>query len=220
MHNQGRFKPENIYIAGTNYMDEDRFQKFLFWLVRLEPFINLEHRYPMDANHFVGLFKILYDCGLRISEALKLTKKDFDLQHRILRIHDAKTGKGKVQKTTILPHDIPWLQKLLTDKKDDEIIFPTTRMTVWKYGRNAGRLAGLDIFESQHERDISNVWTHLFRKSCAKRMRKMGAGLELCQIKLRHSFQYSIDHYVNPDINALLEWEAEHFPLQQSDNVT
>lgn len=42
------------------------------------------------------LFRMLYGCGLRISEALNLTKKDVDLEHGILNIHHAKNDRERI----------------------------------------------------------------------------------------------------------------------------
>lgn len=42
------------------------------------------------------LFRVLYGCGLRISEALKLRDKDVNLDDGILEIHDTKFGKHRL----------------------------------------------------------------------------------------------------------------------------
>lgn len=42
------------------------------------------------------LFRMLYGCGLRISEALNLTKKDVDLEHGVLNIHHAKKDRERI----------------------------------------------------------------------------------------------------------------------------
>jgi len=146
---------QSLTFKSTNYLDPHTFyNKFQFWLVRLEPFVNLEHHYPMDANHFVKATEIQYCSGLRIGEVIKLIKADFDLNHRILTIRNPKTAKGKIQKTTILPYQINSLEKFLDQYSDNDLLFPTTRMTMWKYYRNAGRLAGLNIFESQDQETL------------------------------------------------------------------
>ena len=78
------------------------------------------------------------------------------------------------------------------------------------YAKNAGFLAGLNIAEEQENRQITRVWTHLFRKSCAKRMLyDDNAPIPLVQRKLRHSFREAIDTYLQADINTLLAWERE-----------
>ena len=41
------------------------------------------------------LFRLLYCCGLRVSEAIKLTGNDVDLEHGILTIRESKFGKSR-----------------------------------------------------------------------------------------------------------------------------
>jgi integrase len=200
----------------TNYLTPKMFEEFLFWLVRLEAFHHNKDKRrfppPMISDYFVMLFRLMYGCGLRVSEALNLEKHDIDLSHKIIKIRDVKTGKGKTQKTTILPSNIPRLRKFFykSDFKYNEKLFPITRATVWHYAKNAGFLAGLNIAEEQENRQITGVWTHLFRKSCAKRMLYDGnASRPLVQRKLRHSFREAVDTYLQADINTLLVWERE-----------
>lgn len=164
----------------------------------------------MTADQFILLVDTLYEMGLRVSEGLNLEKRDVDLEHRILKIRNAKTGKGKVQRTTITPRMIEPLRKHITKLKDTDKLFQVSRMTVWQYCKNASIMAGLPIYEAQKEREISGVWTHLFRKSCSKRMKALGADRELRMLKLRHAFKDAHDTYDAVDLNALLDWEAKH----------
>ena len=197
----------------TNYLTEDMFyNKFLFWLKRLQPFILESGRPPMKADGFVRLFRLLYGSGLRVSEALNLKKQDIDLNHRLLTITKAKTGYN--QRTTVLPYDIPMMEKQLDPLSKNDFVFNANRHIVWQYGKDAGNLAGLSIGEIQNKKTIDGVWNHLMRKSCSKRMRELGASRELAMVKLRHVNIGSHDTYDRPDLNALLNWELEHFPSQ------
>jgi len=54
--------------------------------------------YPYDL-----IVKLLYGCGLRLSECMKLRIKDLNFDHNILTIHD---GKGKKDRTVPLPESI------------------------------------------------------------------------------------------------------------------
>ena len=205
----------------TNYLTEDMFyNKFLFWLKRLQPFILESGRPPMKADGFVRLFRLLYGSGLRVSEALNLKKQDIDLNHRLLTITKAKTGYN--QRTTILPYDIPMMEKQLDSLSKTDFVFNANRHIVWQYGKDAGNLAGLNIGEIQGNRIIDGVWNHLMRKSCSKRMQQLGASRELRMLKLRHVFRDAHDAYDVADINALKNFEALHFsnlPLQSVGDV-
>jgi integrase len=201
-------------LQTTNYISEDVFyNKFLFWLKRLQPFIEKSGRPPMKADEFVRLFRLLYGSGLRVSEALSLRKRDMDLNHRLLTIPKAKTGYN--QRTTILPYDVPVMEKQLDPLSKDDYIFNANRHIVWQYGKDTGNLAGLQIGEIQTSKTIDGVWNHLMRKCCSKRMRDLGASRELAMVKLRHVNVGAHDTYDRPDLNTLLRWEDEHFPTQQ-----
>jgi len=204
-----------LEFSTTNYLSPFLFyNKFLFWLVRLQPFI--EHHASMSADQFVYAFKFQYESGLRITEALQLTKQDIDLNHKIVTIRKAKTGTN--QKTTILPYAVSSLDHFLDKFSNTERIFPTDRSTMWRFGKDAGKLAGLGISEIQQKQTIDGIWTHLLRKSCSKRMQQLGASRELRMVKLRHSNRDAHDTYDRPDLNTLLEWEAQHFPTKVIEN--
>ena len=220
---------QELIFKTTNYLSPYLFyNKFLFWLVRLQPFVATSGKPPVDANTFVNAMRIQYGCGLRVSEGLNLIKSDFDLNHRMLTIRMPKTGRKRkfrsdgtiiesmiAQKTTILPYDIPVIEKHLAGLSKNDIVFPINRHFVWEYAKDAGRLAGLNISEIQKTKVIDGVWTHLMRKSCSKRMAELGASRELRMKKLRHAFRDAHDAYDTIDYNALLEWEDKQFGSRQ-----
>src|SRR3990167_7598232 len=213
----------------TNYLDPESFDKFIEAIPKLEVYhSSYAWHAALPPARMQLLFKVQYYCALRISEALSLEKGDFNLERRILRIKRAKTGrkKGKmrvdgtslvqfVAQETSIP--MPLLQELhaqfemLPDK-----LFPTSRQSAWEYAKKGGKLAGLDIFERQEQRSIEGMFTHLFRKSYAKMMYLAGANIALIDVKLRHTHKNpnmadSTFTYIKPDINALIQWETEHF---------
>ncbi len=60
-------------------------------------------RYPYDL-----IVKLLYGCGLRVSEGMKIRMNALNFDHKILTVHD---GKGKKDRTVPLPEAvIPELQ--------------------------------------------------------------------------------------------------------------
>jgi len=200
----------------TNYLDPQSFDKFIEVIPRLNNYKD-NFRYSLTPKKMQLLFKIIYYCALRVSEVLNLYATDFDLEHRILRVRRSKTGKN--QKTSV---PIPIHQELKNafEVCPTEKLFDITRQTVWNYGKKAGKLANLDIFEFQDYREIKGVWTHLFRKSYAKMMYNEGAKVALIDVKLRHthkspSMADSTFTYIKPDINALIEWENKHYDGMQ-----
>ena len=213
----------------TNYLDPESFDKFIEAIPKL-PVYHSSYAWhaALPPSRMQLLFKVIYYCALRISEALSLEKGDFDLERRILRIKRAKTGrkKGKmradgtsivqfVSQETSIP--MPLLQELHAQfAMLPDILFDTSRQSAWEYAKKAGKLAELNIFERQESRSIEGVWTHLFRKSYAKMMYLAEANIALIDVKLRHTHKNpnmadSTFTYIKPDINALITWETEHF---------
>ena len=64
--------------------------------------------------HWQIIAKLLYGCGLRISEALRLRVKDFDFENRIIVIHN---GKGKKTRQVPLPDSIKDVLKQLIEAR-------------------------------------------------------------------------------------------------------
>jgi len=195
----------------TNYLDPDSFELFIKAIPKLGNYVN-DVRHCLTPSRMQLFFKILYYCALRVSEVINLEKQDINLDRRILRVRQSKTGKN--QKTSI-PR--PLLYALYPAfEASSEKLFEISRQSVWTYGKRAGHMANLDIFEEQDKREIDGVWTHLFRKSYAKMMYNAGASVVLIDVKLRHEHKSpnmadSTFTYIKPDINALIEWENNHF---------
>ena len=197
---------QELVYESTNYLTPYMFyNKFLFWVVRLESFISQRSKPPMTANEFVLAYRILYGSGLRVSELTESTVGDFNLNHRIFKIAKAKTGYNQL--ATILPYDIDPLEKYFATKSKKDKAFPVGRHLLWDYAKDAGRLAGLSIGEVQKQKVIDGMWTHVFRKSCSKRMKALGASRELRMAKLRHVFKDAHDAYDNENTQAVLGWE-------------
>lgn len=76
----------------TPHIYTDSELKRFFEQAGLLPFYpNCPNRGPVASL----LFRMLYGCGLRISEALNLTMKDVDLDRGVLAILDSKFGKSR-----------------------------------------------------------------------------------------------------------------------------
>ena len=199
-------------VKPSNYLNPQRFYNdFLDYLVVLDELHDNGRPNALDANHIYWAARIQYGSALRISEVLDLMPSDFDLNHRILTLRHTKTGKGKIQKTSILPYDIPKLEKFLESHDKDETIFKASRATMWKYYKNASILGGLNLFEAKDIINIEGAWTHLLRSSCAKMYEDLGAKESLIAKKLRHSAGRNVTaRYTKVDIGTLLDWEWDN----------
>jgi len=124
------------------------------------------------------LIKVLYQCGLRISEALSLTPSHLTRVNGIpcLRV----LGKGGKERLVHIPE--PLFSQLLAfayqkGLKADEPFFSLNRQNAHKMVKKAARLAGIN----------KRVYPHLLRHSCAiERLRQTGNPKAL-QLHLGHS---------------------------------
>lgn len=216
-----------------NYLTPDEIELFIGVLPQV-----ISKRKHFTAKDVQWSARIQYICGLRITEALTLMPSDFDLEHLVLTLNHTKTGfkrckcstwhKRKLiyalpncpkckglgkyripQFTTIPPQDKPAIETYLNTKPKGKRLFNFTRKTAWKYYKEAGKLAGLNIREQQTERAIEGIWTHLLRKCRAKLMEGLGAKQTLIKLKLRHTFD-TTETYTRPDIQLLKKWEYEN----------
>jgi hypothetical protein len=196
--------------SSTNHLTRELHNRLNWGLQHLDPFTSETGRPPMTSFDYIMMFETQRDLGERISETFNHIKEDFDITHRIAKIYDAKTGKGKYQKTTITPRFAPILENYLKRFSNSDRIWNINRQNAWRYLKDAGRLAGLDIFEEHESHDINGLWTHALRKACSKDMQAKGASRELRMLKLRHALKDAHDAYDKVDINALLKWEWEN----------
>jgi|SRR5579872_347148 len=198
----------------TNYLSPQMFygdKGFLDWLVRLEPFTSEHHQTELSANDLYWAARIQYGSGLRISEVINLVKSDFDLNHRVLKLYNTKTGKGETQKTSIMPYDIPGLEKFLDKYSKSDRIFDITRQTMWVYYKDAGTLGGFNLYSAKPKQDRTGAYTHLLRESCAKMYEMAGARTGIVACKLRHKPDTMTMKYMIADLNEVLDFDWEHF---------
>lgn len=127
-------------------------------------------------------------------------------------------GKGKwkkPQRTTITPRIIPKLYNYCKYLHDDDLLFPISRVSMWKFGKLAGINAKIDIFQQKDEKLIKGVFLHLFRALCSLRITKDAVNDpyqdQLVSCKLRHSPRIVTERYTRIDINYLLAWEARNY---------
>jgi len=193
-----------------NYISPSGLVLFLDAIPKLSCYYGNFQKPPLAAFQLQLLFKLCYYCALRISEALNLEKRDFDLEHKTLRIRNAKTGKGKTQKTSIAPPIIKDLKSYFSLHSVDQL-FKCSRQTAWKYAKEAGEIAGLKIYDELEERSIAGVYTHIFRKSYAKFMENEGANPSLIMIKGRWKPSAMYQTYTKPSIMTLIAWEDKIF---------
>ncbi len=185
-----------------NYLTVADFDKFI------EALYNLNfNRAPMSAKSFEILYSCAFFCCLRISEALNLREDDFNFDRKIVTIRQGKTGKN--QKTSIAPPFIEPLRRF-ADTKIGRALFSCSRQTAWRYSKDIGKAAGLNVFDIVGKgKEIEGVYTHLFRKSYAKFMEEKGASPSLINLKGRWKPKDQYQTYTKPSLISLINWEAK-----------
>ena len=133
-----------------------------------------------------AMLELLYGCGLRVSELIKVKINDIDMTNKIIRVF------GKGSKERYVPCGevaISWITKYIEElrgslnKSRSDYLFltkfgkPMTRMMFWKLIKKYGKRAGLD----------ENISPHTLRHSFATHLLAGGADLRAIQEMLGHA---------------------------------
>lgn len=126
------------------------------------------------------ILKILYGCGLRVSEITNLKKSNVNFNEGLIHI---KLAKGKKDRFVKIPESL--IEELCAYIKlsNDESLFPSnrggklTKKTIGKIVENAAKKAGVK----------KRVYPHLLRHSFATHLLEQGTDLKIIQKLLGHS---------------------------------
>lgn len=154
------------------------------------------------------LVELLAQTGVRISEALALTRADIDFGHRRLRIDkrlangelDAPKTRYGVRQVPLSPGLARQLWTRLAKADDDALVFtsptgaPLDRSKLYAMVRRAGERAGIEW----------TVGLHTFRHSCASIMFRRGVPKEAIRRLLgHHSWDFTAGTYLHLDDDDL-----------------
>lgn len=144
------------------------------------------------------LFKISYWCGLRMKEACKLTKEDFDLYEKEVYLG---TTKGKKNQSAVIPINfIPELRSYLDKKQKDRLMPNCNPQIVRIWCRKLGVLLDIPAWTTPQSETGEKTLTHIFRKSIGKDMLYGTYGkvapLNIVQRQLRHSSIETTNRYL------------------------
>jgi integrase/recombinase XerD len=94
--------PAYIYPNRAHQIERNQYVPYIFSEKEISSIFYHVDTYPVSSvspnRHLIlpVLFRMLYGCGLRISEALNLKVEDVDLQKGIISIHHAKLDKERI----------------------------------------------------------------------------------------------------------------------------
>lgn len=119
--------PNAINIARYTYVP------YVFSETEIKRFFQICNSYPVSNispnRHLILplLFRMLYGCGLRISEALNLKYDDVDLEQGILFVREAKFGKERIipMAETLTEHCRQYTAKVHDHTNNNSFLFPS-----------------------------------------------------------------------------------------------
>src|SRR3989338_2930033 len=126
------------------------------------------------------ILKILYGCGLRVSELINLNKKDVNLKEELIHI---KLAKGRKDRFVKIPSSLISDLKNYCELLNDEVLFPSNRVckftieTIQEVVKQSANRSGVK----------KRVYPHLLRHSFATHLLEQGTDLRLIQKLLGHS---------------------------------
>lgn len=133
-----------------------------------------------NAKHRL-LLALAYGAGLRVSEVIALRVRDLDLGELMIHVRE---GKGKKDRTTVLPESIQKdLRNLLIGKEDDDLVFESERG-----GGLSARTAQMVFARALAKSGISTPATfHSLRHSFATHLLENGVDVRYVQELLGHA---------------------------------
>lgn len=138
--------------------------------------------HPLSNKHFIlpAIYRLLYGCGLRISEVVALKLKDVDLKHGIITIRGSKFKKDRLipmssSLTTYLEtyslkiHTISTPEDYFFIKKDktaiaSDTVYKNFRKILWKSGiSHGGKGRGPPLHDFRHTFAVHSL-NHMVRQ--------------------------------------------------------
>lgn len=145
------------------------------------------------------LLSVLYEGGLRISEALGLKISDFNLSNQSIKVRMSKTAAG--ERTVYVGADtMNAFQDFLIDVHDE---YDTDYVFITLHGENRGKQITYSAVFSMVKRIIksSNVWftLHMLRHTYATELHANGVDAGVMKELLGHSsVQTTMNTYIHP----------------------
>lgn len=202
--------------AKSNYMTPGQFDKLIEYI----PSLKIKKWKVEDIRM---MFKICYWLGLRISECLKLSAEDFDIEN-----HEVFLGKTKTESQVYVklpPLLEPELVTWLLDKKGP-LFAECNRFIVYHWLKNAGKALDIPALTAKQSDTHENTKCHIFRKSIGKDMlygthtNGHKAPLNVVMRALRHSNMGTTSTYLKVANEDVREWWEVNTPKEPENELS
>jgi integrase/recombinase XerC len=159
-------------------------------------FAEIKKRTDWIGKRDYALFLLLYQSGLRVSEALALKRNHLDFASRTLKL----VGKGGVE--AIVPFSRQtarairaYLRSLETEISHPEALFLSYRKRPLSYRQVHTRL-----LEYAQQAEIDNITPHMLRHSFCTHLLQSGRNLREIQLLARHKSIQNTQRYLDLSI--------------------
>jgi len=171
-----------VYPKALTAIDRYTYTPYIFSKDEVKRIFEVCDHYPFHADtpnrHLVLplLLRILYACGLRVSESLHLTLQDVDLDKGILSIRGAKFNKERLlpMSDTLTERCRGYFKTARLDKADNQFFFPSpfgghySQATIYKLFRDVLRRARISHLGRGQGPRIHDV-RHTFAVNCLRK---------------------------------------------------
>lgn len=129
----GRFGTRRSYVFSPRILTHKEVRKIIHAADNIHP----SPRSPLLHIMAPEIFRLLYCCGFRLSEVLKLRVRDVDLQQGVITVRQGKFGKDR-----LVPPSIEMVDRLrayaedlekrtLARREPDAYFFPSAQQAAW-----------------------------------------------------------------------------------------
>ena len=201
-------KTINLYISAIKYFDEN----ILEWKMESHKIKRLKEGKPLphvfsesDVKKILSatinpkhklLLRLIYSCGLRISELLNIRIWHIDFNTKQIKIVNGKGGKDRV-----LPVDkfiIDDLKNFVYGRGETEYLF-TGQNGIKKYTQRSAQKV---LKNAMAQAGVINGSLHTLRHSAATHLLNLGANIEQVRLFLGHSSIRTTQRYLHLTIDA------------------
>lgn len=172
---QNYILPTGIYTCGSKYNAYIYSEKEIYAIFnRIDSLVEIQSNNQRKNYSSQIIFRLLYMCGLRISEALNIKLKNFDKKQKILTIQNSKNNKDRIipinEQLNVLI--INYINKFHVISNENTYLFenknnkPYTRRAI--YGRLKTILKKCNIYSIGNGQNL-HAFRHTYAVHCLKK---------------------------------------------------